>query len=186
MNMYDRFDSLRKIAEDAIDFLEESATEESECDVLIRWMLETDANPYSFLKYKDAKCFYSAEGMERLVRKVIHAVEDEGNICFVTINGEPTIVFEHVDDPDLYNKSLSEEHFKLQKYLKNSDPIKVEVLDIKPNEFPAVHNEYFKKELKKLFIQFANLHGVEQASDYCSKYSLFDDEWVNEATFGGN
>ena len=185
MNMYDKFDSLRKTTEDAIAFLEKSAAEESECNVLIRWMLETDAKPYSFLKSEYARCFDSAEGIAWFVGKIFHAVEDNGKICFVKINGKPSIVFEYADDPDLYNKSLSEEHFELQKYLKNSDPIKVEVLDIKPNEFPAAQDEYFKKELKKLFIQDAKLHGVEQASDYYSKYSLFDDEWINEATFGG-
>lgn len=64
-------------------------------DVLLRWIVENDINPYGvFTTRWAADAFSSYEGMDGLLHMINHALEDDGDISFIECEGtEPKIVF---------------------------------------------------------------------------------------------
>jgi hypothetical protein len=75
---------------------------------LVRWLAETDANPYTILHENWAKAYDSAENFAALCRHIHHALVDDGDIEFVTVDGEPRIVFTRFDEPDFRNIALND------------------------------------------------------------------------------
>lgn len=66
--------------------------------LITRWLMETEANPYGFIERGYARAFESAEGFAGLLHTIHHALVDDGEICFVAVNGRPMIVFAHRDE----------------------------------------------------------------------------------------
>jgi hypothetical protein len=62
------------------------------------WLMETEANPYGFIERGHARAFESAEGFAGLLHTIHHALVDDGEICFVAVNGRPMIVFANRDE----------------------------------------------------------------------------------------
>lgn len=60
---------------------------------LIKWLLETEINPYSFLENYDASGFNSAESFYCLCHNIFMAYVDDGYICFPIIDDQPCIRF---------------------------------------------------------------------------------------------
>jgi hypothetical protein len=66
--------------------------------LITRWLMETEANPYGFIERGYARAFESAEGFAGLLHTIHHALVDDGEICFVAVNGRPMIVFANRDE----------------------------------------------------------------------------------------
>jgi hypothetical protein len=66
--------------------------------LITRWLMETEANPYGFIERGHARAFESAEGFAGLLHTIHHALVDDGEICFVAVNGRPMIVFANRDE----------------------------------------------------------------------------------------
>lgn len=64
-------------------------------DVLLRWIVENDINPYGvFATPWAAQSFSSYEGIESLLHMFNHALVDDGDVSFIECEGaEPKIVF---------------------------------------------------------------------------------------------
>ena len=110
---------------------------------LTRWMLETDANPYAYLPEGWASALETAEGFSSLLNHIHHAVYDDGDITFVTVNGEPRIVFAHQADSDFREAVLSQQEKDLEKrpIFGKLRPQEIEVLnDLKPSEFGKLYD----------------------------------------------
>ncbi len=88
-----RFEQFKQSYVDAIEHIEyeKNNKERPDMAVITQWLLETDVNPYSFLANGDV--LSSAEGFSSLLHKISHALYDDGDISFVTVDDEPRIVF---------------------------------------------------------------------------------------------
>lgn len=109
---------------------------------LVRWMMETETNPYGYLPSHYAGSLSSAEAFAGLLHMIQYSLYDDGDITFVTVNGEPRIVFawKHEDnfrDLVLYDQ---EKEFESDPLLKTT--YKIKVLNIEPNEFGTVYDAY--------------------------------------------
>lgn len=168
-----KFETFKKNYDEAVEtintFLEgpESMTE------LTKWLMTTDANPYSYLNDAWAGMTQSAEGMASLLYCIHHAVVDDGDITFVKVNDEPRIVFAHKFDDNFRDVVLSRQEKEFKK-------IEIEVLDIQPNDFGKVYDEYQKTRVKVWFLYDARCRGVELARQYYENYNCWDESWINE------
>lgn len=177
-----KFEIFKKNYDEAIEtingFLEgpESMTE------LTKWLMTTDANPYSYLDHTWAGMSQTAEGMASLLNYIHHAVVDDGDITFVEVNGEPRIVFAHPSDDYFRDVVLTsqEKQFEESRILRGMDRIDIHVLDIKPNDFGKVYDEYHKEQVKWWFMRDAKYHSVEFAKEHYKEYNCWDEAWVEE------
>lgn len=179
MNKFDKFQENYDAAIKTIhSFLEgpESMKE------LVKWMMETDANPYSYLPESWAGSVDSAEGFAGLLYYIHHAVEDDGDICFVKVRGEPRIVFANPYDKVFRDKVLTKQEKVIEKrpVFGEIREIEIEVLDITPNEFGKIYNEYQVKDLKRCFSIDAARNGVEFAKQHYSDYNCWNDSWEED------
>jgi hypothetical protein len=90
----DRIDHWRDQFEDAIVRIQRYRTDVNpEMRRITCWLMETTANPYSFLQWGYARAFQSADQFAALLQTIHHALVDDGEITFVAVNGRPMIVF---------------------------------------------------------------------------------------------
>ncbi len=180
--MNQKFAAFQKSYDEAIvtinRFLEPSPYE-PQMNGLVKWMMETDANPYSYLPEGWAGSTGSAECFAGLLYTIHHALYDDGDITFVTVNDEPKIVFVWQHEDNFRNYVLSEQQKDLEKRWDTKYDIRV--LNIKPDEFGPLYDKYFAKQIKHWFMNDAEDHSLEFAIEhYQSKYKLFNPAWIKE------
>ena len=150
--------------------------------VLVKWIIETDINPYSYLPQEWASSTESAEGMSSLCHVLHHAMYDDGDISFVSVNGKPRILFVHSGDVSQGTALTAQEMGFADRWGTKFD---IKVLDITPSEFVRLREEYEKADIKGCFLADSRSHGVgEMAKYYKANHSCFEDCWVYEV--GGN
>jgi len=179
--MNDKFAAFKKNYDQAIESIKrflEPGKHEPQINGLVKWMMETDANPYSYLPENWAGCTKSAESFASLLHVIHHAVYDDGDISFVTVNGEPRIVFAWHHEDNFRNYVLSEQEKDLEK--RWSSKYAIEVLEIEPDEFGPLYDAYYAKQIKRWFMNDAESNTVEYAIEHYQKYKLFDIAWIVE------
>lgn len=130
-------------------FLDPADSRGKDMHRLVQWMLETDSNPYGYLQHTWAESIKTATGFASLLANISHAIHDDGDICFVTVNGEPKIVFSYPGDPVFEQHVVSPD---LQKNVyKYQGMAEIVLLDIQPNEFGDVYDRYESSRLALLF-----------------------------------
>lgn len=161
---FKKIDEFNRIHEQAVEniysYLEE-IPDSPQMNGLVRWMLEADVNPYSYLEKEYAGLPEDAVGFAQLLDTIYHAVYDDGDILFIKVEGVPKIVFCDFD-------ALSE-------FGDN-----VEILDILPNEFGAICDKYHLKQIKAAFAVDCAIYGEVYACSYYSEYKAFEASWVEE------
>lgn len=184
MDQFEKFNQSHFAAIEIIKRFMEPGRYEPQMDKLVKWMLETDANPYSYLPEEWASAFGSAQGFASLLHYIHHAVYDDGEITFVRVNGGPRIVFAcHEGDDDKFrNLVLTEQEKEIEKrpIFGRCRPYEIEVLDITPNEFGPLYNEFQSAEVKHWFINDAASHGTEWAAEHYRKYHCWNEAWITE------
>lgn len=122
----------------------EPTKHEPQMHELVLWMMQTEHNPYGFMD--DGYASYlsgSAINFAGLLHIMSHALYDDGDIAFVTVNNEPKIIFWDKWDENLKDHALSD----IQKRLEaEGSEYEVKVLDIKPNEFGDLYDKYAKEQ----------------------------------------
>ena len=152
-----------------------------EMSVLIRWMLTTDANPYSYLPEGYATSLYSAQAFEGLIHNIHHSLYDDGEITFVKVNGEPRITFFWSNEDNFEDLILSDQDKRIREMSRVG--YKIEVLDIKPSEFPVLYENYQLQSIKKSFLWDAKRRGLDFAiHHYSNHYKCYDKSWEEEVT----
>lgn len=177
MSRFQKFDNVYQEAIKTIEhFLD---TKDSKgIDVLAKWMMETDANPYAYLPESWAGAVGSAEMFASLLHHIHHAVHDDGEITFVTVNNEPRIIFVYPENDEMLKKyALSETEQDIASR-RGSFKYDVKVLDITPGEFGALYDEYQRTDLMRCFSIDAGSHGLEVAMDWYKKYHCFSEDWA--------
>lgn len=174
---FEKFEASYKEAVTQIkQFLEETKHEPS-MRGLVKWMMETDANPYAYLPHAWAGSTGSAESFVSLLNHIHHAVYDDGDITFVTVNGEPRIVFVWRHQENFRDYVLSEQEKHMEKRFASEYEIKV--LGIQPDEFGPLYDKHFTERLKDWFMNDAETHGVDFAVTHYRAYKQFDTSWIS-------
>lgn len=175
-------EAFSKSFEDAITIIDRFCNTPSRIDRLARWMLETDANSYSYLGDAWGGSFSSAESFASLLHTLRHAAEDDGDVEFVKVNGKPRIVFCWRHEPCFRDIALSQ----MEKCMEENGicgrkiTYNIEVLDIAPNEFGRIYDEYQVNDVKRCFMGDARSHGVDFAAQHYNHYQCFDEKWIEQ------
>lgn len=142
--------------------------------VLCNYLLETDANPYSFLPEKWASSLETSSGVESLFYMISHALQDDGEISFPIVNKEPRICFAYPDCDNYEYYVLTNQERDIRERLGTEYVIEQcsGVID-----FVTRHKEYHRKDILRCFIQDASMHGLEFAVNHYSQYHNFDPDW---------
>jgi hypothetical protein len=173
-----KLEAFKNTHDEAIETIKRFMDEPSSMNELVKWLLTTDASPYGYLTEDCRGMTSSAESFAQLLHAIHHAVEDDGEITFVTVKGQPRIVFANRYDEYFMGVVLDSS----EKDLNYHD--KVEVLDITPNEFGRVYDEYIAQRTKKCFLFDAARHSLEFAISNYKHYSCWNDSWVEEYNSG--
>ena len=179
MNKFEKFQANYDEAIKTIKQLQGPSEYEPQMNGLVNWLLETDANPYSYLPEGWAGSISSAEGFASLLGVIHHAVYDDGDITFVTVNGEPRIVFVHKFEDNFRNYVLTTQEKEMENGAWRTE-YDVKFLDIEPNEFGVIYDAFQIKEIKRWFTSDARAHGVEWAASHYRSYKLWNEAWVEE------
>lgn len=152
---------------------------------LAQWLLENDANPYSYLPEPWANSTYTSSGFDALLRYIRHAAIDDGAISFITVNEEPRIVFIHPSDyptRKLFESACltNDEKWRLGPYR----GVDIEILGIDHEDFPEYYDNWFKNKIKQWFLDESENSTPHEAAIYYRKYKLWDESWFEEATNG--
>lgn len=177
-----KFDKFKKSYDEAIETINQFMEAPESMTELTKWLMTTDANPHSYLTQSWAGMSETAEGMADLLNYIHHAVVDDGDITFVKVDGEPRIVFAHPSDDYFRDVVLNsqEKQFEERRAKIGMGRIDIQVLDIKPNDFGKVYDEYQKEQVKKWFLSDAKRQGVEFAKEHYKEFNCWDEAWVEE------
>ena len=173
--------TFKKNYDEAVDTINSFLEGPDSMNELAKWLMTTDANPYSYLDHTWAGISQTAEGMANLLNYIHHAVVDDGDITFVKVNGEPRIVFAHQFDDFFRDVVLSRHEKEMEKKREEygiNFEYKIEVLDIKPNDFGKVYDKYQKEQVKQWFLFDAKRHGVKFAKQNYEHYNCWDENWI--------
>lgn len=178
-----RFEKFQKSYDNSIASIEHmlDSTDAPELAALAQWMLTTDANPYAYLPHNWAGHISSAEGFASLLHCIHHALYDDGDIAFITVNNEPRIVFvcpyeEHFRD---YVLTDQEKEIEKRPIFGKTRPYDVQVLDIKADQFGPLYDKYQMHDLQQCFSMDAARFGTEYVLEHYNQYKCFSDAWVD-------
>lgn len=174
-----RFDAFKSLYDESIDYINGYIEKRDELmSDLVEWMLNTDENPYAFLPEGWAGSLSSAEGFASLVQCMHHAIYDDGDITFLTVNGEPRISFVWRHEDNLRNYVLT----TIEKDMESREQVEYEIkiLDIKPNEFGLIYDQFKLEDMKERFARDAAGDGIEDTVKEYSRYKQFNPAWVEE------
>lgn len=175
-----KFQEFQEAYDDAVVTINQFLTDTqcAEMQGLVQWLMTTDASPYSYLPSNWVGSVNTAEGFASLLYHIHHAVYDDGDICFITVNGEPRIRFLYRHDPRFRDLVLNNSELVMEKDGRRTYDI--QVLDITPNEFGEVYDAWQKKDLRRRFILDSVVQGTKWASDYYRNRRCWDESWVTE------
>ena len=172
MNTLEKFEKTHK---DAINYINQCRTTgEPEMIAITNHLLETDANPYSFLPHGWAGALSTSTGFESLLHVIHHALFDDGEISFPIVNGEPRIAFVWKNEDDYADFILTETEQNMRKNHEAEYTIThcKDVID-----FIEKHQKHHDKNVKQWFIQDSARQGVAFATEHYSNYAKFDSDW---------
>jgi hypothetical protein len=175
-----KFKTFKKVYEEAVESIHRFIDDPSDMNELAAWLMTTDASPYSYLQEGYAGMMSTAEGCAGLLTTIHHAVYDDGDITFVKVDSAPRIVFAHSHDDNFRELVLSVQEQEIEKRLVfgRTRQYKLEILNIKPNDFPEIYNTYQIKDLQRCFSYDAGRNGINFALDVYRKHACFREDWV--------
>lgn len=153
-------------------------------DKLFHWILNTEENPYCyFVQGGHASWTYSVQGLDGLYSQIHHALEDDGELTFVTINGEPMIDFRgpwDFESDKKYCDTLAAEVSTNLHFLPFENEVEVKILEQDVDEFIRLREEYSTRHLRDCFKHEARARGKEFAVDLYRSKPFFKESWIAE------
>lgn len=176
-----RFERWRKDVEEAIIDIENLVKEENEAGHLANWLLNHNANRYSFSPDKTVgDLLGSALGFNTLCSSIHHALFDDGDITFFTVSGNPQFIFLHRLEKEFKQACLN----SAQKYCAEKYGAEYDIKIIKDAyEFTKVFDEDRKDWLKKCFLNDCKKNSkdlIKYYSEHKEYKDIFDPEWIKE------
>lgn len=184
-----KFQEFKKTYEDAVNSIHEYLTNDDLSDMkhLVEWMLVTDEPPCGYVRSRQFNGdLDSAEKFAAILSEIHHAVYDDGDIAFVTVDGKPRIVLADRYEEDFIEHVLSELEKQDQVRVENGRAVlikptyDIKILHINANEFGKVFDEWHIKDTKDWFIKCAAMYGLEMATATYSRSRLWNQDWPNE------
>lgn len=158
------------------------------------WLLETKHHPSNYLTEKDSEFTDYAQGFAGLLDNIYNAVYDDGSLTFVTVNGAPRIVFYEEWEDNFESIVLSRRekqwNIDLDRHigLGKLKPYEISVIDIQPNEFGKLYDEYNtkldKSWLRIDFLRTQYKEGLDVAIEKFKGHPLYDLEFFTNTTLG--
>ena len=190
----ERFEKFQQSYDEAIAgihyLLETDKEYEKDVSTLVKWLMETDINPYSFLPANWAECLEDAVNFYILCRHIHHALVDDGCINFIKINDSPRISFiEHYGNDEEYKNWVLTEQEKdwgengFGPHNKKMEYIITHLKNV--NEFITAIEEYETNTLKQ-FVKFAVCRKNLEQLEHYRECSRFNEEWIEEFSNTGN
>ncbi len=175
-----KFKAFKKIYEKSVKSIQRFIDDPSDMNELAAWLMTTDASPYSYLQEGYAGMMSTAEGCDCLLATIHHAVYDDGDITFVNVDSAPRIVFANKHDDNFRELVLYVQEQEIERRLifGKTRHYEIEVLNIKPNDFPKIYNDYQLKELQRCFSCDAGRNGIDFAVEHYKKYACFSEDWA--------
>jgi len=182
---YQKFQKSYDEAINTIELLLIPTPDEKSMDGLVRWMLETDANPHGFLPEGWGGSLSTAEGFAGLLNHLHHALYDDGDVTFVTVDDQPRIVFAHRFDEFFRERVLTEQEISLERDNARQPrwklEYKIEVLDINPSEFGPLYDQHHTAWLRECFLGDSRHGDIEYNANHYRKYKQWNESWIEEA-----
>ena len=141
-----------------------------EMQELVDWLLTTDANPYGFLPVGWQDSYTSAVHFASLLNNIHHAVVDDGEMIFVSVQGEPRILFVDRWATDIRTLAMTqaEQVNDTRRAEHGLSRYSVEILDITANEFGKHYDAYYVAQIKRWFLRDTRKYLVEAMEDVYS------------------
>lgn len=178
-----KFEAMRKCHEDAVADIRRLLDDKDEdVRVLVRWLMETEHNPYGFLPEGWANGWSSAQGFAGLCFSIHHALVDDGDIEFTTVDGRPRIAFLHHSEKGFREHVLTSQERELEAHGAaggRGHSYDVEVLPRKASAFVEAWSSYELRELRNAFEWDAADDFFEAVAKHSSD-PRFDPRWVEE------
>lgn len=172
MNKPDRFAEWERNYQTALVDIEAYRHVEA-TQAIAEWLLTTQASPYQFLPAGWGNALSSPGETSGLLAVIHHALVDDGEIEFVSVNGMPRIVFcDHREDNFREVALTPEEQQKAD--------VELKVLDCTADEFGALVDAATTARLKRCFAMDAAMHGVEFAVKHYSDLNGYNPLWIDE------
>lgn len=170
-----RIQAMEQRHRDAVATIEQYRRSDlAEMRAITEYLLDTDANPYSFLPHEWAGAMETSTGFEGLLNTIHHALVDDGDISFPIVNGMPRIVFIWQHEENYADYVLSDTEKDMQKRWGSEYNI-TQCKDVM--DWIARHQEYNRKDIRRCYIQDAARQGWEFATEHYSRYANFDPDW---------
>lgn len=150
----------------------------------VAWLLSTPHNPYGFLPEQWAGAISTAEGLASFLYVVHHALYDDGDITFVSVDDFPRIVFAWRYEDNFRDCALTaqEKSLERQPVFGKLRSRSVEILEISLAEFGALVDAAALAALKKQFACDAGREGIVAAVHYYKDRPGFSDSWLAECS----
>lgn len=168
-----RINEFEKTYTQALETIEYYLFQQPAMSKLVQWMLTTDVNAHFWLPHELVTRLSSAQGFVAIVQTISHAVQDDGDITFVRVNGMPRIVF-------YYSGKANFEEHALTVHERCVGNNVVEVLDILPEEFGPLVELANINRLKQCFVNDAVMLGEKFAVARAIEHACFDRSWLVE------
>lgn len=177
MNLIEeKLKKFEKVYTDAVESIKRYQADEDVGD-LVNWLLATDINPFSFLD--NGNLMSSAEGFDHLCHLLHHALVDDGDVTFLSVDGAPKIVFVCRWDLKEYKRKKYklvdvDGKPKLDHDMIDSDIVIFESYD----DWIASIEKYTTEHLKKCYLSDKQQHGEDFATNHYSKNKRFNPDWI--------
>lgn len=110
-----RIKAMEQRHQEALAAIEQFRTHsEPEMRAITEYLLETDANPYSFLPNGWGSALDTSTSFDRFLSVIHHALYDDGDISFPIVNGAPRMAFVWRNEDNYANYVLSDTEKNLQ------------------------------------------------------------------------
>lgn len=163
INIEAKFEQLNAAHNEAIGAISEYMTH-SEIGPLVRWMMETEANPLTYLP-NVGNGGDNAIALASIIRDIASGWDGRGDMALVTVNDEPRIVLGHWFDTKWFDTKWFDptvtekpcltkaEQGILQRSLTNptkfSPKFTVKALPIKLSDFGKVYDAYVEEMMSR-------------------------------------
>lgn len=180
------FDAWQATHDDAVARIQqclEPSQYEPQIHGLVQWMLTTESNSYAYLPHEWAGAINSAEAFANLVDHIHHAVYDDGDLCFVTVNGEPRIAFVNPHEDNFRDQVITKNDRALAErraLIDRDSDIVLEVLTITPNQFGEIQEAWEIERSKKSFAWEAAHSGLDRAIATATRFKRYSPDWLVE------
>ena len=157
---------------------------EKESDKLFHWVLNTEINANDiFVDKADAGSCSSILGLELIYILIHHAIEDDGELSFVSVDGEPQII--RAISQDFDNNDSFLEHVEKTYGISTKSKPHFEILDVTVDEFIFLAEKYRIEKIKKSFLEAVLTE--DEVDKYVQQYKdsyphIFQDEWAEQLT----